>query len=81
MYNNFRGTIFVPTDTAFTAYLRAMNMQAFQLFSNPPALVKILQCHMTSTLLQLSPGWHDCGTQRRALKKPNYHRPVGLAVN
>jgi uncharacterized surface protein with fasciclin (FAS1) repeats len=46
----FKGTIFVPTDTAFAAALKALNMQAIQLLTQPALVKSILQYHVTSTV-------------------------------
>ncbi len=46
----FKGTIFIPTDTAFAAALKALNMQALQLLMQPALLKSILQYHVTSTV-------------------------------
>ena len=46
----YKGTIFVPSDVAFTAALRTLNVQLIQLLSNRALLVSILNYHVTPTV-------------------------------
>jgi hypothetical protein len=46
----YKGTVFIPTDTAFTATLRSLNLQIGQVLTNPTLLKSILQYHVTPTV-------------------------------